>query len=299
MVGTAFAATEGWTEDLEAAKKLAAESDRDVLINFTGSDWCGWCVKLKGEVFSQGAFMKSASKSFVLVELDYPRMKEIPEVLKQRNALLAKQYDIRRYPTIMLCDARGLPYAYTGYQKDGPEAYLEHLKKLQGHRQKRDEALTQALKLQGVDKARALIEVLDALPLHDALILGFYGSLIEVITASDPADETGFSKKMSSQKRLEEFKLKMMELGRNKDVDGAIAYVEATLKQDGFDAAARQEILMSRCMIHVQQKKFDEALKVSEEAIQALPDSPMSGDIRNFQQRLRQRLAAPKPPGGK
>ncbi len=299
LVGSACAASEGWTDDFDAAKRLAAESDRDMLVNFTGSDWCGWCVKLRQDVFSQKAFLRDAPRSFVLVELDYPRQKVLSEAVKKQNELLGQQFDVRRYPTIMLCDARGVPYAQTEYRKDGPEAYLEHLNQLRSHRQKRDEGLAQALKLEGPEKAKALVAVLEALPLHDALINEFYRPVLEVIAKSDPEDGTGFIRKMSSSRKLREFTFKMMELGRKKDLEGAIAHVDRTLAEGGLEVDATQQVLMSRCMIFARQKKFDEAIRVADEAIALAPESRLSGEIRAFQVSLRKHLEAPAAEGGK
>src|SRR6185369_16163584 len=93
----------------------------------TGSDWCGWCIKLRGEVFDLDPFKAAAPKKFVLVELDYPRQKELPAELKAQNEKLQQEYKIQGFPTIYVMDAEGKPVAKTGYQAGGPEKYLEHL----------------------------------------------------------------------------------------------------------------------------------------------------------------------------
>ena len=74
-VAPCFAA-EGWITDMDAAKKQAAEQKKDLMIEFTGSDWCPPCMQLRANVFSKPDFQKEAQKNFVLVELDYPRGKE-------------------------------------------------------------------------------------------------------------------------------------------------------------------------------------------------------------------------------
>lgn len=75
LIGTSIAGGEGWTSDFEAAKKQAAESKKDLLIDFTGSDWCGWCIKLVDEVFKHDAFKTGVKDTFVLVEIDFPKTK--------------------------------------------------------------------------------------------------------------------------------------------------------------------------------------------------------------------------------
>ena len=72
-LGTALAGGEGWTHDFEAAKKQAADENKDLLIDFIGSDWCGWCIKLNEEVFSHDEFKTGVKDKYVLVELDYPK----------------------------------------------------------------------------------------------------------------------------------------------------------------------------------------------------------------------------------
>lgn len=118
-------AGEGWLTDLDAAKKQAAAENKDILVDFTGSDWCGWCIKLDKEVFNTPAF--KAQKDFVLVYLDFPRKKEIPAEQKVKNEALSKVWGVQGFPTIILANAQGEPYAQTGYKSGGPEAYLAHL----------------------------------------------------------------------------------------------------------------------------------------------------------------------------
>ena len=119
---------EGWLTDFEAAKKKAAAEKKDILVDFTGSDWCSWCIKLDKEVFSTEAF--KAQKDFVLVALDFPRRKEIPADQKAKNEALMRQWGVRGFPTIILTNAKGEAYARTGYEAGGPEKYLPHLAEL-------------------------------------------------------------------------------------------------------------------------------------------------------------------------
>ena len=86
-------AADAWLTDLEAAKKQAAAEKKDILVDFTGSDWCVWCIRLKKEVFDQKAF-EPAAKDFVFVELDFPRGKQQDPAVKAKNEALAKQFSI-------------------------------------------------------------------------------------------------------------------------------------------------------------------------------------------------------------
>jgi protein disulfide-isomerase len=123
-------ASGGWDDDFEAAKATAAKDKKVILLDFTGSDWCGWCMKLDKEVFSKKDFKDYAKENLVLVTVDFPHGKRQAKKLKEQNEALAKQYGANSYPTIVLVDAEGKKLATTGYQEGGAEKYVAHLKEL-------------------------------------------------------------------------------------------------------------------------------------------------------------------------
>jgi protein disulfide-isomerase len=99
-------------------------------MDFTGSDWCGWCIMLDKEVFSKPEFKEYANKNLVLLELDFPRMKQMPpETVKQNEQLLMK-YGIQGFPTVVVFDSSGKPLGALGYQQGGAEAFIAQLEKL-------------------------------------------------------------------------------------------------------------------------------------------------------------------------
>ncbi|MDD2332582.1 MAG: thioredoxin family protein [Candidatus Cloacimonetes bacterium] len=119
-----------WIEDYDKALQYAKELSRPILANFTGSDWCGWCIKLKGEVFDKPAFQDYAKSKLVLLKLDFPKDIVQTDALKDQNRKLQSKFGIEGYPTIILIDAEGKEIARTGYQPGGDTAYVEHLKQL-------------------------------------------------------------------------------------------------------------------------------------------------------------------------
>jgi thioredoxin-related protein len=285
--GTAFAGGEGWSSDFEAAKKQAAESKKDLLVDFTGSDWCGWCIKLNDEVFKLEPFKTGVKDSFVLVELDFPKDKsKLSEATQKQNAELGKTYAVQGYPTILLCDADGRPYASTGYQPGGPEKYVAHLNTLRGKKTQRDEALSTASKATGPAKAKALIAALDAMKLQDAVVTHFYGDIAEQIKAADPKDESGFGKKSAAKKRWADFQTALQEFASKQDMDGALAHVDLTLKDGGFEPEETLQMMMIRASIFAQQKQFDKAIQAVDKAKAFAPDSPMIPQIDGFRKRL-------------
>jgi len=83
----------GWVTDYQQAQDEAKANNKLVLLDFTGSDWCGWCILLDREVFSKPQFKEYASKNLVLVEVDFPKMKRMPESTRMQNVRLAQRYE--------------------------------------------------------------------------------------------------------------------------------------------------------------------------------------------------------------
>lgn len=127
-------AEKGWTDDYEAAKAQAKKENKVILLDFTGSDWCGWCVKLHEEVFSKKAFKDFAKDKLILVEVDFPHNKRQSKKLIEQNNALKQEFGVRGYPSIILLDADGKKIGKTGYQEGGAEKYVEHLKTLIGNK---------------------------------------------------------------------------------------------------------------------------------------------------------------------
>ena len=125
-----FAADDGWQTNFEAAKKIAAKENKAILMDFAGSDWCKWCMKLDKEVFSQQAFKDYAKDNLVLMLVDFPRTKELPAAEKAANDKLAEKYGIEGFPTVVLVDGKGNVIAKTSYREGGAAAYVAHIKEL-------------------------------------------------------------------------------------------------------------------------------------------------------------------------
>lgn len=134
----AFAMPKGWTDDFDAAKAKAAKEGKLLLVDFSGSDWCGWCIKLDDEVFSKKEFVKTAQMDFVLVMVDSPRNKEkLSKKARKQNPGLVEKYKIRGFPTVLVMDAEGEVLARTGYRKGGVKEYIKHLDSIaEAHRAK-------------------------------------------------------------------------------------------------------------------------------------------------------------------
>lgn len=137
-VAAAYASTkEGWLVDLDEAYALSEKSGKPILANFTGSDWCGWCKKLDADVFTKPEFKEWAAKNVVLLELDFPRRKTIPQKNAQQNAGMAQALGITGYPTIWVLDLTKDPakgqYQVKGLGKTGytptPQQFIASVEK--------------------------------------------------------------------------------------------------------------------------------------------------------------------------
>jgi len=120
-----------WHTDVNKASELAIKNKKPLMLFFTGSDWCGWCIRLQTEVFKTPAFVKWASENVTLVELDFPRRKQLAPELAQQNRNLEQMFAIRGYPTVWfvtpaLVDGK-ISFnrlGSTGYVAGGPDSWL-------------------------------------------------------------------------------------------------------------------------------------------------------------------------------
>lgn len=122
------AAESTWLTDLPKAEAQAKAENKIILIDFTGSDWCGWCIKFKKDVLDTPEFKEYAAKNVVLVELDFPSKKAQSDELKKANAALKDKYGVKGFPTLVVLDKDGKEIGrQRGYSEGGPKAFIEKL----------------------------------------------------------------------------------------------------------------------------------------------------------------------------
>ena len=119
----------GWLTNYKQAQETAKTDKKLLLVDFTGSDWCGWCIKLDQEVFSKPEFKEYASKNLVLMEADFPRAKQLSATEQSQNEQLAQQYGIQGFPTIVVLNSDGKKVGEVGYTPGGPAAFIAALEK--------------------------------------------------------------------------------------------------------------------------------------------------------------------------
>lgn len=114
---------EGWLVSIDEAYEISKKTGKPIMANFTGSDWCGWCIRLTNDVFSKPEFKQWATKNVVLLELDFPRRKQLPENIRQQNAGLQQAFGVTGYPTVWVFflnkDAKTNQFNINGLGKTG------------------------------------------------------------------------------------------------------------------------------------------------------------------------------------
>ena len=122
-----------WHTDMSKATDISIKENKPMFLFFTGSDWCGWCIRLQKEVFKTPEFIKWAKENVVLVELDFPRKNEQTDAVKMQNAQLQQQLQVRGYPTVWFVSAAKTAEAKvnltalgsTGYVAGGPKVWID------------------------------------------------------------------------------------------------------------------------------------------------------------------------------
>ena len=120
-----------WETNVTKAIEVSKKTNKPMLLFFTGSDWCGWCIRLQKEVLKTPEFATWAKQNVVLVELDYPRSKPQTNEIKQQNSQLQQIFSIQGYPTVhfaTVTETKGKinfnSLGNTGYVSGGPSAWL-------------------------------------------------------------------------------------------------------------------------------------------------------------------------------
>lgn len=123
---TMFASDGAWLTNLDDAMKVAKAENKALLVDFSGSDWCGWCIKLDEEVCSKEEFQKEASKDFVLCIIDWRRKTEMPAEEAAHSEAMRTKYEVQGFPTLLIIDTDGVPmHKLSTSYKDGVEGVLK------------------------------------------------------------------------------------------------------------------------------------------------------------------------------
>ncbi len=202
LVAPALGAT--WMTDLPAAQAKAKEAGKAVLVEFTGSDWCGACIQLRRTVLDAPGFDAYAKDKFVLMEVDVPKRKKLPGDLLERNRALCARYAVEAYPTLLVMEADGRVLGGVVGGRD-----------LATLTRQLDDALANAARLdaaealEGEARVRALYAVYVTLPKEIKAASG----LRERISELDATGLTPLGEQLQAEKQLAELKRRLSAAG--------------------------------------------------------------------------------------
>ena len=281
LAGAACAEDNLWQTNFAESQAKAKAENKLLLVDFTGSDWCGWCIKLKEEVFSKKEFQTEAPKKFVLVELDFPRQKKLPDELKTQNDQLAKQYKVRGFPSLLLLDAEGQVIARTGYRPNGPEKYVAHLAEFVKIHDSILKMRAELATVQGLNRAKLLDQLVDAYGKLDNEIdeIDAWG---KEIIALDADNKAGLKHKY-------EYRLLLAESAKLKETrkfDEAKLVIDKALAVPGLTGEQKQDAYFTQgeCCFYLQD--YAGIVACLKKAHEAAPQSAKASSIQEMQQRF-------------
>jgi thioredoxin-related protein len=264
-----------WQTNFDAAKAKAKEEKKLLLLDFTGSDWCGWCIKLKDEVFDKEAFRSEAPKQFVLVEVDFPHEKELSEELKAQNQKLQEEFKVEGFPTVLMLDAEGKLIGRTGYRPDGPKEYVKHLAEMVGTHK---EIVTLTAKLEeakGLERARMLDRLIEDYATLDNEA-DQTDDWSKEIVALDAENKAGLKPKYECRLLLAQFAA----LKDAEKFDEAKAVIEKIVAMPGVSGQQKQDAYFALGEIYFDRKDFAALVACLKKAADASPEGPKVADIK-------------------
>lgn len=212
MVGTCMVSTamaEDWLTDLPTALKQAEAEGKAVLVDFTGSDWCGWCVRMRSTILDTPAFRSYAADKFVLMEVDVPKnVAKIGAELHAKNRALAARYSVTAYPTLLVLDTRGEVLGGFIGGRDALPYVTAPLDEALSNKKR----LEEARKLQGEAKAQALYAVYSTMQPE---LRKLCRALRDEIAAADADNTTGIHDEIRDSAKMEQLQADLAAIGMN------------------------------------------------------------------------------------
>jgi Thioredoxin-like len=278
-----------WLTRLDEAERLAVKDGKDLFILFTGTAWCGACIQFESNVLSRPEFVRS-TKHFILVKLEFPQSDDdLPPGQRKDFVAWRERYGIRAFPTVLLADVNGRPYAVTGHIGLGAEDYARHLGKLRETRDRRDDALSKAAKARGVEKAQHLNAALTALESafdrsftekQGDMLVRFYRPEIDQLVDLDPANAAGLREKYrgllgaeSDRGRVAEMHAQFAAAMKEGGAKAALILVDQELGR-AKSAELRKRLQVTRLVYLEWRNMYKEALAYATELIKDDSCSP-------------------------
>ncbi|MBI5486031.1 MAG: thioredoxin family protein [Deltaproteobacteria bacterium] len=126
-----------WLTSYKGALAASKRTSRPILANFTGSDWCGWCMRLAEEVFDTDTFSDWAKTTVVLLTIDFPDRKRQTAQVKAQNKRLQEKHKVEGYPTVIFLDSAGARIGESGYESGGAKRWIARAERILSASRKR------------------------------------------------------------------------------------------------------------------------------------------------------------------
>lgn len=288
LVGNAWALPQA--ASVEAAIPQAQKEGRDIMLEFTGKEWCPPCIHLRTKILETAEFEKAVGDQYVLVEVVFPRLPAAVAAIpkEQRNAneqLLAYHRIETGLPTVLLLDAQGYPYAQVAGARRTTADYLKALDEAAQAKGKRDAAFAKAKELQGIDRAKALVEGLNAVPEN---CRDKYPAVVNEINSLDPQNTLGYARVLTRhanyQKQEAAFKDITQKMRGGMTAEN-LAAAELMLKQylqtPELEPELAQMAWRALGDTYAFQRRFKEVYEAYKNALEAAPDSRLAPRLQS------------------
>jgi thioredoxin-related protein len=128
LIATSFGYSQNWNTNFEDVKVKAEKENKNILLVFSGSDWCGPCIKLDKAVWKSPEFQVEADKSWVIYKADFPKKKAnqlSSEMIKSNNKLAEEYNKNGSFPLVVLLDKKGKVIGMTGFKNVSAPDYIK------------------------------------------------------------------------------------------------------------------------------------------------------------------------------
>jgi len=259
-----------WSTNFELAKNRALHSKKDLLLCFTLEKWSPVSQRMEERILSHPAFAAALKEDFELVWLDLSNKSD--ETSSSELEELKNLFEIQQFPTLVLANTQGVPYAYTGYIPGDVATYAQHLESLRMENLEREMLVESA---QGApDPIRAEI-LSESIPnLGGQRTAKFYGDLMREILALDPESESALVADFRRQLADYTFYQEMERLKNAERWDEMVAMTDTYIAEHQLEGSRKQAALMSRYLVQSQKGDWDGMLESLAEVIRIDPDSP-------------------------
>lgn len=254
--GDGTGAIQAWTGDYSAAHRKAVDEKKDLLLVFTGSDWINLCELYDRDILFQPDFTGPILERFVPVRLDFPKDAKMSQQVRARNQMLMRAYRVIAFPTLILTDSEGRPYAINGYQPVTPADYAKVIEAMRQTRVVRDDLFQKAAEAEGVEKAALLAKAIPKLP--GSLAGRYYRAELEEIMALDPDNKTGKTQICKKLIADVDYSDRMEKMKRDVEWSKMIVLTDAYIRDQNLQGSELQQAMFNKVGVYRDQANITE-----------------------------------------